>query len=67
VRPIAESAGGSLVVNAEVTEVLVERGAAGGVRGVHSRGPTRTDFTVWAPLVLSDAGARSTYGRLLPA
>jgi all-trans-retinol 13,14-reductase len=67
VRPIVESAGGSLVVNAEVTEVLVERGAAVGVRGVHSRGATRTEFTVRAPLVLSDAGAHATYGRLLPA
>ncbi|MEI7894484.1 MAG: NAD(P)/FAD-dependent oxidoreductase, partial [Myxococcales bacterium] len=58
-EPVIGSAGGALVVSAEVEEVLVERGRAVGVRMVDGR-------TLRAPIVVSDAGLALTYGRLVP-
>ncbi|GAB4373054.1 MAG: NAD(P)/FAD-dependent oxidoreductase [Acidobacteriota bacterium] len=57
--PVIEAAGGQVVTSAEVGSILVERGRAAGVRladGVEVR----------APLVVSDAGVFTTFGRLLP-
>jgi all-trans-retinol 13,14-reductase len=58
--PLIEDAGGEILFNAEVAEILVEGGVAVGVRmadGAELR----------APLVISDAGAHNTFERLLPA
>ncbi|HXA43667.1 MAG TPA: NAD(P)/FAD-dependent oxidoreductase [Candidatus Solibacter sp.] len=65
--PVIEAAGGACVVNAEVEEILVERGRATGVRVKLGQGTRHTFRTVRAPLVISDAGADMTYTRLLPA
>lgn len=54
-----ERHGGSLVTSAEVESILLENGRAAGVRMADGR-----EFR--APLVISDAGAAHTYGRLLP-
>jgi all-trans-retinol 13,14-reductase len=53
-----ELCGGLLVTSAEVAEIQVERGRAVGVRMVDGR-------VLRAPLVVSDAGAANTFGRLL--
>lgn len=58
IAPGIASTGGSVVVRAEVDSILVENGAAVGVRMVDGA-------VIRAPLVMSDAGARITYGTLL--
>lgn len=58
IAPLIERAGGAVLVDAEVTEILVENGAATGVR-------TRDGRAFRAPVVASDAGLRMTL-RLLP-
>jgi len=60
VVPVIRAAGGEVLSNAEVAEIVVEGGRAVGVR-------MATDGAVLrAPLVISDAGAPNTFGRLLP-
>jgi all-trans-retinol 13,14-reductase len=66
-RRIAETAcdvlrahGGDVRVRAEVEEILVERGTAVGVRLTNGE-------VIRAPHVISDAGARNTYLKLLPS
>ena len=58
IAPAIERAGGEIVVGAEVSEILVEDGRAFGVRMADGR-------SIRAPLVISDAGARTTFGRLV--
>ncbi len=53
-------AGGEVFVRARVREILVENGRAAGVILADGR-------TVRAATVISNAGARNTFGRLLPA
>lgn len=55
---VIASAGGATFVAAEVEQVMVEQGRAVGVRMVDGK-------TFRAPVVISDIGAPSTYGRLL--
>ncbi len=50
---------GAVYTNAEVTQILVEKGRAFGVRLADGN-------ELRAPLVISDAGAANTFGRLLP-
>jgi all-trans-retinol 13,14-reductase len=57
--PTIASAGGAIYVNAEVEAILVEDDRARGVRLKGGR-------EVRAPIVISDAGVASTFGRLLP-
>ncbi len=59
VVPVIEGAGGIALISAEVRGVLVEGGRAVGVRMADGR-------EVRAPIVISDAGAVNTFGRLLP-
>jgi all-trans-retinol 13,14-reductase len=59
ILPVIEAAGGKVMTNAEVAEILVDGRRAVGVRladGVEVR----------APAVISDAGVALTFGRLLP-
>ena len=60
ISPLIERNGGQVVVGAEVAEVLTERQAAIGVRMADGR-----EFRSKA--VISDAGARNTFERLVPA
>jgi phytoene dehydrogenase-like protein len=57
--PVIEAAGGRVRVRAEVEEILVRGGRAAGVR-------LRGGEEIAAPRVISDAGARNTFLRLLP-
>lgn len=61
ILPVIEAAGGEVVTNAEVTEILVEDGQAVGVKLAEDGRELR------APVVISDAGVRNTFGRLLPS
>lgn len=57
--PLIEAEGGAVMTSAEVSEVLVEKGRAVGVRlfdGAEHR----------APIVVSDAGVATTFNRLVP-
>jgi phytoene dehydrogenase-like protein len=56
---VIEAAGGGVRVRAEVERILVERGRAAGVR-------LASGEEIRAPVVISDAGARNTFLRLLP-
>lgn len=58
--PAIAAAGGGALVNAEVAEIVVEAGRATGVRMAADGAIIR------APLVISDAGAPNTFGRLVP-
>jgi len=63
--PEIEAAGGACRLNHEVTEVLVERGRAVGVRAQARSGGTAREVEFRAPLVISAAGADTTFLRLL--
>lgn len=63
---IITAGGGACLVNHEVEEILVEGGKVTGVRATANKGgkhAAQVDFR--APIVISDAGARNTYQRLL--
>jgi len=60
IAPKIEAGGGMLLTNAAVEEIVVEHGKAVGVRLDDGR-------VLRAPLIISNAGAHNTYGRLLPA
>jgi all-trans-retinol 13,14-reductase len=60
IAPVIERAGGKIVVRAEVDKIMLDRsGRASGVRMADGR-----EFL--APIVVSDAGALNTFGKLLP-
>lgn len=61
VAPVIRAAGGELLSNAEVAEVVVEGHRAVGVRMAADGAVLR------APLIVSDAGVANTFGRLVPA
>jgi len=61
--PVIERAGGKVMVRVSVEEVLVESGAAVGVR---VKKGTET-HEIRAPIVVSDAGLYNTFWDLLPA
>ncbi|MEL6185747.1 MAG: FAD-dependent oxidoreductase, partial [Myxococcota bacterium] len=60
ILPRIEAAGGRVLTSAEVTEILIHRGKAVGVKMADGRELT-------CPIVVSDAGASNTFERLLPA
>jgi len=62
---VVENAGGRIVVSAEVLEILVDRGAAKGVRVRLGKGAGAREATFEAPLIFSATGAGVTYGKLL--
>jgi phytoene dehydrogenase-like protein len=68
VARIVTATGGQVVVNHEVTDILVENGAARGVKAIRRHGQRASNEVVEfrAPLVVSDAGALATFCRLLP-
>ncbi|ELT89885.1 hypothetical protein CAPTEDRAFT_174975 [Capitella teleta] len=61
--PVIEKAGGKVLVRAKVTEILFdEAGKTKGVRVGRSSG----DVDIFAPIVISDAGAVNTFKSLVP-
>ena len=63
--PIITAAGGDCRVNHEVTAILHKSGRAHGVRVHVKHGDTHDVQEFYAPLIVSDAGAATTYLRLL--
>jgi all-trans-retinol 13,14-reductase len=61
-----EASGGAIKVLHEVTEILTEGGRAVGVKALDRRGAEPIEVVFRSPVVISDVGARLTYGRLLP-
>ncbi|MHB1629375.1 MAG: phytoene desaturase family protein [Bacilli bacterium] len=61
-----EEAGGVCLVNHEVTDIIVEEGKAVGVNVRIKRGGKTAQISFRSPLVVSDAGARQTFAKLLP-
>lgn len=59
IEPVITRAGGQIYVNADVAEVMVDAGKTTGVRMADGR-------ELRAPIVISDAGVRLTYDRLVP-
>jgi len=66
VVPIVEECGGRVLVNHEVTKILVENGRAVGVEARKKRGGQETTERFFAPAIVSNAGAYNTYTKLLP-
>ena len=61
-----EQAGGAVRVAQEVTEILLDDGAASGVRVMDHRGPLSRERVYHAPVIVSAVGASNTFNRLLP-
>lgn len=61
-KEVIEDHGGRCLVSHEVAEIVVERGRAVGVRGVRKQKP----FEYRAKRVISNAGAPTTFTKLLP-
>ncbi len=60
ILPVIAAAGGSVLIHAEVAEIVLENGRAVGVR------MAANGEVIRAPLIISDAGVATTFGRLLP-
>lgn len=63
---VIEDAGGSCRVNHEVEQILIERGRAVGVQVHVRRGRGGSEAIFRAPVIISNAGAHTTYDRLVP-
>jgi phytoene dehydrogenase-like protein len=60
IAPVVRNAGGEILINAEVSEILIDRSqSAIGVRMMDGR-------EIRAKYVISDAGAHNTFAKLLP-
>jgi all-trans-retinol 13,14-reductase len=64
---VIRAAGGELLPNHEVTRVILENSRAVGVEVNIRKGKQGTRAEFRAPVVVSDAGAWSTFTRMLPA
>jgi len=63
VKKVVEDHGGACLVSRGVSEIVVENGRAVGVRTADRNG---TETRYYAPVIVSGAGAYSTYDQLLP-
>jgi phytoene dehydrogenase-like protein len=64
--PVIERRGGKCLIRHRVKRVLIENGAAAGVEVVHRKGGRDITDTYFAPVVISGAGAHTTYAKLIP-
>lgn len=58
--------GGQVLVNREVTEILLDGGQAAGVRVRNLKAKKETFEEYYAPVVVSNAGAYNTYMKFIP-
>ncbi len=66
ILPVIEKAGGKALAQREVIEIVIENGAA---RGVKVRKTHKAEAEIeeyYAPVIISDAGAFNTYTKLIP-
>lgn len=66
IEAVIEASGGAVRVGCEVARILLEDGRAVGVEVIDSRGPRPRVVEYRAPVIISAAGAATTYGQLLP-
>lgn len=66
VQQIVAERGGKFLPNREVTQILIEDNRAVGVRVHKVNAPTETVEEYFAPVIVSNAGAATTYLKLLP-
>ena len=66
VVPLVEAGGGQCLINHTVTEIIVQDGKALGVKTAIKKGKQYTEKEFFAPIIVSDAGAYTTFKRLLP-
>ncbi|MFM7529753.1 MAG: phytoene desaturase family protein [Nodosilinea sp.] len=64
--PTIEQAGGVVITQRRVTEILLEFGVAVGVKAQNTAKPEADLETYYAPITVSDAGAFNTYLKLIP-
>ncbi|MGB8699128.1 MAG: NAD(P)/FAD-dependent oxidoreductase [Thermosynechococcaceae cyanobacterium] len=64
--PVIEQAGGAVLAQRRVTEILLESGVAVGVKAQDTAHAQADPETYYAPFVVSDAGAFNTYLKLIP-
>jgi all-trans-retinol 13,14-reductase len=67
VQQIVEERGGKFLLNRAVTEILIENDQAVGVRVQKVNAQTETIEEYFAPTIVSDAGAATTYLNLIPS
>lgn len=65
--PVIERAGGAVITQRRVTEIVLQSGVAVGVKAQNTAKPEAELETYDAPLVISDAGAFNTYLHLIPS
>lgn len=67
VEAIVAAHGGQFLLNREVSQVIVERGRAVGVRVRNLKSRTGPEEVYYAPVIVSGIGAANTYLKLIPA
>jgi phytoene dehydrogenase-like protein len=67
IMPTIEQAGGKVMTRRRVTEILVKKCVAVGVKVQHVGHPETEPEIYSAPTIISDAGAVNTYLKLLPS
>ncbi len=63
---VIESRGGAIRVCQEVASIVLRDGRAVGVKAIDRRASEPREATLFAPIVISDAGAAITFNKLLP-
>jgi phytoene dehydrogenase-like protein len=63
---IVEANGGDCLVNHTATEIIVRNNKAVGVKVLAKKGKDSIEKEFFAPVIVSDAGAYTTFNRLLP-
>jgi phytoene dehydrogenase-like protein len=66
VQKVVEAHGGEVLLNREVTEVLLDGGEAAGVRVRNLKAKDQAMEEYFAPVVVSNAGAYNTYLKFVP-
>lgn len=64
--PVIEKAGGQVLVNHAVDEIIIENNKAVGVRVTHKKGKQHIQKEFFADHIVSNAGAYITYMNLIP-
>ncbi|NJL47668.1 MAG: NAD(P)/FAD-dependent oxidoreductase [Leptolyngbyaceae cyanobacterium SM2_5_2] len=64
--PVIEQAGGAVITQRRVTEILLKSGVAVGVKAQNTAHSKADLETYLAPIVVSDAGVFNTYIKLIP-
>ncbi|MCP5500522.1 MAG: NAD(P)/FAD-dependent oxidoreductase [Leptospiraceae bacterium] len=66
IKPILEKAGGEIKLSTEVQEIIIQDGKAIGVKVFEAKGNEKIESEYYAPEIVSDAGAFTTYNKLIP-